>query len=72
MHRHLARSLILGLFGLLLGSAACGKNPGGKVPVSSPVYSFQAPDAEDFEPEDADDTTPPDDMGEAPDVSDGQ
>ena len=58
-----SRTPALMLAALALGAAACGPNPAGKPPVSSPVYAFQAPDAEDFEPEsdDDDDTIPPDD-----------
>ncbi|MBK9032069.1 MAG: hypothetical protein IPL61_12225 [Myxococcales bacterium] len=64
MQRLIFRALVLALAGLALGTAACGPNPAGKVPVSSPVYSFQAPDAEDFEDQDDedDDTVPPDDV----------
>lgn len=52
MQRHLLGSLIFALVALTLG--ACGPNPAGRPPVSSPVYQFQAPDAEDFA-EDTDD-----------------
>ena len=57
------RLFALMLAALALGAAACGPNPGGKLPVSSPVYSFQPPDAEDFEEEPPeDDTEPPADV----------
>ncbi len=52
MQRHLLGSLIFALVAATL--AACGPNPAGRPPVSSPVYQFQAPDAEDFA-EDTDD-----------------
>ncbi len=61
----MSRSIFLAMV-MLLGAAACGPKPGGKLPVSSPVYAFQVPDAEDFDAEveddEADDTIPPDDV----------
>lgn len=72
--RALSRTLALLLASLALaaGAAACGPNPAGKVPVSSPVYSFQAPDAEDFEPEsDDDDSTDSSDGDADADSADG-
>ena len=66
MQRLLSRALVLALVALALGAAACGPNPAGKVPVSSPVYAFQAPDAEDFEP----DTEDEDDDGADADAPD--
>ena len=54
MQRLFSRTLALMLAALALGAAGC-TNPGGKVPVSSPVYSFQAPDAEDFDQDTDDD-----------------
>ena len=69
MQRLMVRSIVLALVTLLLGTAACGPNPGGKIPVSSPVYAFQAPETDDLktpsdddDDDDDDDTTPPDDM----------
>jgi hypothetical protein len=58
MQRLFSRTLALMLASLALaaGAAACGPNPAGKVPVSSPVYSFQKPDAVDFEPDTDDDS----------------
>jgi hypothetical protein len=70
MQRHLLGSLILALAALTLG--ACGPNPGGKVPVSSPVYAFQAPDAEDFAPDtDDDDSSDTDGDADGADSADG-
>ena len=54
--RALSRTLAILLAALALaGATSACTNPGGKVPVSSPVYAFQAPEAEDFEPESDDD-----------------
>jgi hypothetical protein len=55
MQRLMTRASVFAFASLLLGSAACGPKPAGKVPVSSPVYSFVAPDAEDFAPDTDDD-----------------
>lgn len=65
MHRHLLGSLIFALVALTL--SACGPNPGGKPPVSSPVYQFQAPDAEDFAEDTDDDSADADDAADAGD-----
>jgi hypothetical protein len=62
------RFLVLGLFGAALGAGGCGPSPGGKVPVDSTFYAYQAPeeavadeddedegDADDADADDADD-----------------
>ena len=67
-----SRTLALMLASLALAGTSACKNPGGKVPVSSPVYAFQAPDAEDFEPEsDDEDDTDADADADGADSADG-
>lgn len=55
MQRLMLRSLMLVLTLSLLGAAACGPNRAGTLPVSSPVYGFDKPDAEDLVPEEEED-----------------
>ena len=71
LSRSFPRTLAILLAALALTAAAGCTNPGGKVPVSSPVYAFQAPDAEDFEPESDDDDTEPPDGADSADSADG-
>ena len=63
---------LLAALALTAATSAC-TNPGGKVPVSSPVYAFQAPDAEDFAPDtDDDDASDTDsDAADGADSADG-
>lgn len=51
----MSRALVLAFATFLLGSAACGPNPPGKLPTTSPVMTFEAPDADDLAPADDDD-----------------
>jgi hypothetical protein len=70
--RALSRTLAILLAALALTAAAGCTNPGGKVPVSSPVYAFQAPDAEDFAPDtDDDDSSDTDTDADGADSADG-
>lgn len=73
LSRSFPRTLAILLAALALTAAAGCTNPGGKVPVSSPVYAFQAPDAEDFAPDtDDDDSSDSDtDTTDATDSADG-
>jgi hypothetical protein len=57
MKRLMTRSIVLAFATFLLGNAACGPNPPGKLPVSSPVMSFEAPDEDSLSPADDDDST---------------
>ncbi|MBL8622911.1 MAG: hypothetical protein JNK64_16465 [Myxococcales bacterium] len=67
-----SRTLALMLAALALDAAACGPNPAGKVPVSSPVYSFQAPDAEDFDQDTDDDDDSDTDSADSADADGGE
>jgi|GEM_PF-5719884 len=69
MQRLMSRTFVLALATFLLGSAGCGPKPAGKLPVSSPVYAFQEPDAEDFAPADEDEDTDTDAV-DAPAIDD--
>lgn len=51
MHASSSRFL-LGALALVLGGLAACTNPGGKVPVVSPISSFVAPEADEVFPED--------------------
>lgn len=51
----MTRALVLAFATLLLGTAACGPNPPGKLPTTSPVMTFEAPDADDLAPADDED-----------------
>ena len=58
--------LVLALAAIVLGAVACsGPNSAKNVPVSSPVYTFEAPDAEDFDVESDDDEPAADDTSDA-------
>ncbi len=48
------RALALCLLAAALG-AGCSANPGGKVPVASPIYAFQPVDPDEYAAEEEDD-----------------